>query len=328
MNIITTLAHMKAERGQMTGSVALVPTMGYLHEGHLSLVRRALNDCDNVVVSIFVNPSQFGPKEDFERYPRDEQRDLESIRSLFSPHPRLGRGGRGVRTVFIPSVEEMYPADFDDWVEISGPLTQLLEGAHRPGHFRGVTTVVARLFRVIEPQRAYFGQKDAQQLRVIRRMVEDERLPVEIVPMPTVREPDGLAMSSRNVYLSPHQRQAALALPRALALARRLVMDEGINDAEALRNAIEAALTPHVDAPRRGASTTLSLDYVSISDEQTLEELDIIDRPALVLLAARIGATRLIDNTIVAPKGLPASDELRPPIAADGAALPSPTSDF
>jgi len=315
MKVITTVAHMKAEHGRMAGSVALVPTMGYLHEGHLSLVRRALADCDNVVVSIFVNPTQFGPNEDFERYPRDEKRDLQLLSAILDPPlPRTGEGS-GVRTVFAPSVEEIYPPGFDDWIEVSGPLTERLEGARRPGHFRGVTTVVARLFRIIQPQRAYFGQKDAQQLRVIGRMVEEQRMPVEIVPMRTVREPDGLAMSSRNVYLSPQERKAALALPRNLALARRLVMDEGMTDAEAVCNAIEAALTPRVDAP-------LSFDYVSISDEHTLEELDIIDRPTLVLLAAHVGATRLIDSAVVVPRGMPVPHDLRPLIDGDAAALP------
>jgi len=323
MQIITTVAKMQAKRERIAGSVALVPTMGYLHEGHLSLVRRALADCDNVVVSIFVNPTQFGPSEDFARYPRDEKRDLQLLSAILDPPlPRTGEGA-GVRAVFAPSVEGIYPAGFDYWIEVSGPLTERLEGAHRPGHFRGVTTVVARLFRIIQPQRAYFGQKDAQQLRVIRRMVEEQRFPVEIVPMPTVREPDGLAMSSRNVYLSPQERQAALALPRSLALARRLVMDEGITDAEAVRNAIEAALTPRVDAPRQGASTPLSSDYISISDEQTLEELDIIDRPTLVLLAAHVGATRLIDNTVAVPKGMPVPHDLRPLIDGDAALRPS-----
>ena len=339
MNVIATVAEMTAGRARMTGSVGLVPTMGYLHEGHLSLVRRARADCDHVVVSIFVNPTQFGPNEDLERYPRDEARDLEVLGAILDPPlPRTGEG-LGVRDhlhiVFVPSVEEMYPPGFNGWVEVKGPLTERLEGAHRPGHFRGVTTVVARLFRITRPQRAYFGQKDAQQLRVIRRMVDDQRLPVEIVPMPTVREPDGLALSSRNVYLSPDQRQAALALPRALGLARRVVMEEGVTDAAAVRHAVRNLMEDRVETPRRRVSAPrlegehvppparpealigraehphLDLDYVSISDEQTLEELDTIDRPALVLLAARAGATRLIDNTIVVPKGIAVPEDLR-----------------
>ena len=332
---ITTVAEMQAARERMTGSVGLVPTMGYLHEGHLSLVRRALADCDHVVVSIFVNPTQFSPNEDLERYPRDLNRDLKLLDSVLST--------RHSALAFVPTVDEMYPPGFADWVEVKGAATERLEGAHRPGHFRGVTTVVARLFRIVRPHRAYFGQKDAQQLRVIRRMVQDivrpeeprRSLPtarrgvskdrVEIVPMPIVREPDGLAMSSRNVYLSPEERRAALALPRALSLARRLVLDDGVSDAEAVRIALEDAITPRVETPRRGVSTTLlQLDYVSVSDEKTLEELDTIDRPALILLAARVGPTRLIDNTIVVPKGISVPDDLRPLMDADAARLPWP----
>jgi len=325
MNVITTVATMETERGRLNGTVALVPTMGYLHEGHLSLVRRALDDNDYVIVSIFVNPTQFGPSEDLARYPRDLNRDLsliESVSTLSIQHSAL---------VFIPTAEEIYPPGFDDWVEVSGRLTERLEGAHRPGHFRGVTTVCARLFRITRPHRAYFGQKDAQQLRVIRGMVADIRSAhpealegrVEIVPVPTVREPDGLAMSSRNVYLSSDEREAALALPRALTLARHLVMDEGVTDASDIRKAVELATTSRVETLRRRLSTPrLALDYVSVSDEQTLEELDTIDRPALVLLAARVGATRLIDNTIVVPKDVPTPAELVPLVESDAAVLP------
>jgi len=341
MKIITTVAEMKAERERVKGSVGLAPTMGYLHEGHLSLVRRARADNDSVVVSIFVNPTQFGPNEDFERYPRDEARDLRLLEA------------EGVDIAFVPSIEQMYPPGFDDWIEVRGPLTERLEGAHRPGHFRGVTTVVARLFRIIRPQRAYFGQKDAQQLRVIRRMVAQSVRPealegdVEIVPMPIVRESDGLALSSRNVYLSPAEREAALALPRALALARRLVMEEGVTDADAVRNTVRDSLTQGVrlssrsrqanESPSspllsfesstasqpdtRASKARLELDYVSISDEQTLDELDTIDRPALVLLAARVGTTRLIDNTVVVPKGMPIPGGLGEIVKADAAAL-------
>jgi len=196
MKVIETVAEMEAERARVSGSVGLAPTMGYLHEGHLSLVRRARVDNDCAVVSIFVNPAQFGANEDLERYPRDRERDL-----------RLLRAER-VDAVFVPLVEEVYPPGFDEWVEVSGPLASRLEGAARPGHFRGVATVVARLFRIVHPQRAYFGQKDAQQLRVVRRMTQDLGLPVEIVAMPTVREADGLALSSRNVYLSPEERRS------------------------------------------------------------------------------------------------------------------------
>jgi pantoate--beta-alanine ligase len=331
MTIIAAVAEMQAKRERITGSVGLVPTMGYLHEGHLSLFRRALADNDNVIVSIFVNPTQFGPNEDLDRYPRDLERDITLLDSV---HSALS-GTQHSALAFVPSVEEVYPPGFDDWVEVTGPLTERLEGAHRPGHFRGVTTVVARLFRIVRPHRAYFGQKDAQQLRVIRRMVVEQNLGVEIVPMPTIREPDGLALSSRNVYLSPAERQVALAIPRVLALARRLVMEEGVIDAEAVRAAVHHLLEAPVDASRWNAGAShpeggptpvparpealvgraehprLALDYVSISDEQTLEELETIDRPALVLLAARVGATRLIDNTVVVPKGVRIPDQLQ-----------------
>ena len=308
MKLLTTVAEMQAERAAMTGSVGLVPTMGYLHEGHMSLVRRARDDSDHVIVSIFVNPTQFGPSEDFERYPRDERRDLALLEN------------EGVDIAFVPTVVEIYPPGFDDWVEVKGPLTERLEGAHRPGHFRGVTTVVARLFRIVRPHRAYFGQKDAQQLRVMRRMVVEQSLGVEVVPMPTVREADGLALSSRNVYLSPAEREAAIALPRALGLARRLVMEEGVTDAEAVRRAVcdeVCADASHLDA----RATHLELDYVSIANEQTLEEREKIERPALVLLAARVGSTRLIDNTIVVPKGMAIPEGLRELVEADAAVL-------
>lgn len=262
----------------MTGTVGFVPTMGYLHEGHLSLVRRARSQNDRVIASIFVNPTQFGPNEDFARYPRDRERDLKMLES------------EGTNVVFMPSVEEMYPEGFSDWVEVKGPLAEVLEGAARPGHFRGVATVVARLFRIIRPYRAYFGEKDAQQLRVIRQMVADLSLPVEIVPMPIVREPDGLAMSSRNTYLSQEERQRALILHRALDLAERMVKVEGCRDAEALRKRLAGLISgePGVD-----------LEYVSVADERTLEELQALDRAALVLLAAKVGSTRLIDNTLL-----------------------------
>jgi len=319
MNVISTVAEMEAARARFSGSVALVPTMGYLHEGHLSLVRQAYADNDHVIVSIFVNPAQFGPNEDLARYPRDLDRDLGLLESV---HSELGT--RHSALVFVPSVDEMYPPGFADWVEVHGPLAERLEGAHRPGHFRGVTTVVARLFRIIQPHRAYFGQKDAQQLRVIRRMVADihsarpEALEgdVEIIAMATVRDADGLAMSSRNLYLSPEGREAALALPQALALARHLVTSGGLIDTEKLRQVVRAVLeTPRSARPEalvgRAGRPRLALDYVSVSDEQTLEELETIDRPALVLLAVRIGATRLIDNTIVVPKGMPVPADLR-----------------
>jgi pantoate--beta-alanine ligase len=207
----------------------------------------------------------------------------------------------GVDVVFAPPVDEIYPPGFNDWVEVSGPLTERLEGAHRTGHFRGVTTVVARLFRSIRPHRAYFGQKDAQQLRVVRQMVRDLGLEVEIVPMPIVREPDGLAMSSRNVYLSPEERRAALVLSRSLATASASVAS-GAADADRIRDEVTRQV---------GAEPLVALDYVSVSDEETLAELQRIDRPALILIAARVGSTRLIDNTVVIPPGIPVPENLR-----------------
>ncbi len=297
MNVIRTVTEMIAARAAMTGSVGLVPTMGYLHEGHLSLVRRARADNDRVIVSIFVNPTQFGPGEDLARYPRHEDRDLALLAS------------ERADAVFVPSAEEIYPPGFNEWVEVTGPLTERLEGAHRPGHFRGVTTVVARFFRITRPHRAYFGQKDAQQLHVISRMVRDIHAAhpelvegaVDVVPMPIVRERDGLAMSSRNLYLSPEQRISALVLYRSLALAVRLVRD-GVRDAGEVREAVRGLIS---------SDPNVKLDYASVADEQTLEELDTIDRPALVLLAARVGATRLIDNTILVPAGANLPDRLR-----------------
>jgi len=281
VNVVETVAEMEAERAAMNGRVGLVPTMGALHEGHLSLVRRARAENDKLVVTVFVNPTQFGPKEDFVAYPRDMDRDLRLLEA------------EGVDVVFAPTAEEIYPPGFDEWVEVSGPLTERLEGEFRPGHLRGVTTVVARLFRIVRPQRAYFGEKDAQQLRVVRRMAREQRLPVEVIGLPTVREPDGLAMSSRNAYLSPEERQAALVVPRAIQMGRRLVEEEGVRAAAAVRRAAE-------DLIRR--EPRARIDYVSISDCETLEELTEIDRPALLLLAVRIGATRLIDNVALAPR--------------------------
>ncbi len=250
--------------------------MGYLHEGHLSLVRAAKRENAHTAVSIFVNPAQFGPDEDLARYPRDEARDLALL------------DAEGVDAVFAPPVEEMYPDGFSTYVMVEG-LTQRLEGASRPAHFRGVTTVVAKLFNIVQPERAYFGQKDAQQLAVIRRMVRDLAMPVEVVAMPIVREPDGLAMSSRNVYLSPEDRTAAHVLCLAVSLAERM-FDESERDASRIRSAIEQLLR---------SEPLARIDYMSVADAQTLDELDIIDRTALVSLAVRFGATRLIDNTVL-----------------------------
>lgn len=273
MHVATTVAEMRALRRTMSGDAGFVPTMGYLHEGHLSLVRAARTANPNVVASIFVNPTQFGPGEDFERYPRDEARDL----SLLCDER--------VDVVFMPSVEEMYPDGASTFVEVEG-ITDVLEGAHRPGHFRGVTTVVAKLFNIVQPARAYFGRKDAQQLAVVRKMVRDLRFDIEIVGLPTVREPDGLAMSSRNAYLSPEERKTALVLSKALGRAKER-FDDGIRDAEALRSAMNELL---------GAEPLARVDYVSVANSETLRELKQIDDGALVSMAVRIGNTRLIDN--------------------------------
>lgn len=289
MRTITTVAEMQAARAALAGSVGLVPTMGYLHEGHLSLVRRSVRDNDHTIVSIFVNPTQFGPSEDFERYPRDEERDIDLLRAA------------GADIVFIPTVEEMYPPGFDDWVEVRGPLVERFEGERRPGHFRGVTTIVARLFRIIRPDRAYFGQKDAQQLRVVRRMVKDLALPVQVVAMPIVREPDGLAMSSRNVYLSPEDRAAALVLSRSLRHAEALVA-AGETDARTIEREVAAMIN---------AEPRVALEYAAVTDESTLEEIGTLDRPALLLVLGRVGTTRLLDNAVLIPPGVEASDELR-----------------
>ena len=276
MKVVDTIAAMKAERVRLTGSVGFVPTMGYLHEGHLELVRRARAENLTVIASIFVNPSQFGPQEDFAAYPRDPERDLALLDK------------EGVGVAFMPSAQEIYPEGFSSWVEVEG-ITERLEGESRPGHFRGVTTVVAKLFNIVQPDRAYFGQKDAQQLAVIRKMVSDLNMNLEIVAVPTLREPDGLAMSSRNTHLTPEERKAALVLWKALCLARGH-WEKGQRDAASLRQDMTSLIEREPFA---------SIDYVSIADPETLEELDVIDRPALVSLAVRIGGTRLIDNTML-----------------------------
>ena len=276
MKVIETIADMKRLRQQLAEPVGFVPTMGYLHEGHLSLVRQARVENQSVVISIFVNPTQFGPQEDFSRYPRDLERDLALLEK------------ERTDIVFMPSVTEMYPPQFDSWVDV-GKVTERLEGASRPGHFRGVTTVVAKLFNIVQPTRAYFGQKDAQQAIVIKKMAADLDMNLEIVTVPTVREPDGLAMSSRNTYLNPDERQAALVLYQALTLAQQLYAN-GEKDAEKLRQDMLALINKQPLA---------NVDYVSIADAETLDELDRVNPPALVSLAVKIGKTRLIDNIVL-----------------------------
>jgi pantoate--beta-alanine ligase len=273
MQVVGPIFELRALRQKLSGTVGFVPTMGFLHEGHLALVKRARIENSAVIVSIYVNPAQFGPREDFGSYPRDLNRDLELL------------GGEGVDIVFVPSDDEMYPPEFSSWVDVDN-VTEQLEGASRPGHFRGVTTIVAKLFNVVQPSRAYFGQKDAQQVVVIKRMVADLNMGIEIVVVPTVRESDGLAMSSRNIYLSPGERQAATILFKTLTLARQLSQG-GEEDAEKIRRQMTSLIQKEPLA---------QIDYVSIADSETLEELSSIDRPVLASLAVRIGKTRLIDN--------------------------------
>ena len=277
MQVIHTVAEFKAARGQMAGSLGVVPTMGYLHDGHLSLVRRAAAENDATAVSIFVNPTQFGPNEDFTRYPRDEERDLRLLRVA------------GVGLVFMPAPAEMYPSGATTWVEVLG-VSEVLEGAHRPGHFRGVATVVAKLFNIMQPTRAYFGQKDAQQVVVIRKMAADLNMNLEVVACPTVRETDGLAMSSRNVYLNAEERKAASVLHASLALARTL-WKSGERDASRIRAQMMQLISSETSMAR--------VDYVSIADPRTLMELAAISDGALVSLAVGFGATRLIDNIVL-----------------------------
>ena len=277
--LAATVEEMRALRRRFEGSVGLVPTLGFLHEGHLSLVRAARQRDDHVVVSCFVNPTQFGPGEDYERYPHDPERDL----SLLRPE--------GVDAVFLPAKEEIYPEGDATFVEVAG-MDDILEGAHRPGHLRGVATVVAKLLHIIQPHRAYFGQKDAQQLVVVQRMVRDLHLDIEIVARPTVREPDGLAMSSRNVYLSPQEREAALGLSKALRQAERRFAG-GERDGERLRTAMRELIAQEPLA---------QLDYVSVADVETLQELELVGGAALASLAVRIGNTRLIDNVTLLPE--------------------------
>jgi pantoate--beta-alanine ligase len=253
--------------------VGLVPTMGWLHGGHGSLIERARSENSTVVVSIFVNPRQFGESSDFTRYPRDEARDLAICTAA------------GVDLVFVPSVDEVYPPGFDTVVTV-GAIARPLEGAARPGHFDGVATVVAILFALVGAERAYFGAKDAQQVRVIRRMALDLALPTEVIACPTVREADGLAMSSRNARLSPAARTAAPVVRRALSAARA-AWEAGERSAEALRATMRAVLA---------AESLADVEYVSVADDATLEELDTVDGPALLSLAVRFDDVRLIDN--------------------------------
>lgn len=276
MKQISTVADMRLALSQIQGSVGLVPTMGYLHAGHLALVDRAKRENDVVVATIFVNPTQFGPNEDLTRYPRDLHRDLTNLSAA------------GAEFVFTPSVSEIYPEGSCTYLVVEG-LSDKLEGMSRPGHFRGVATVVAKLFNIIPADRAYFGQKDAQQVVVLKRMVRDMSFRHEIVVVPIVREADGLALSSRNVYLSPEERQSALVLSRTLFMARDLY-ERGERNAREIRSSMRALLE---------TEPMVKPAYVTVSDPETLEELEWVEGKALVALAARVGTTRLIDNILL-----------------------------
>jgi pantoate--beta-alanine ligase len=280
MKIIRTVPEMQSygmRLLQQGNSVGFVPTMGALHEGHLSLVRRARDENDVVVASIFVNPIQFGPKEDLKKYPRALPKDLKMLEKA------------SVDVAFVPSAEAMYPANFTTFIDVPA-MTQMLCGPFRPGHFRGVATVVAKLFNIVQPTRAYFGEKDYQQLRVITRMIEDLKLPVRAIACATVREEDGLAVSSRNRYLSKAEREEAVKLYQMLYLGRELIEQKiMLNPKQLAKRLMQVTAT----IPR------VKIDYISVVDPVTLEPMKHIRRPALLAAAIWIGKTRLIDNVIV-----------------------------
>ena len=276
MNTTTNLSDLRTARASLTGQVGFVPTMGALHAGHLFLVEAARSECDHVIVSIFVNPAQFGPDEDLEAYPIETTRDQKLLEEA------------GVDLLWIPTAEAIYPEDYQTWVTVE-KVSRPLEGITRPNHFKGVTTIVAKLFNAVQPQLAYFGQKDAQQVAVIQRMVFDLNFPIKIVVIPTVRSDDGLALSSRNAYLNDAERQAALVLYKALNSGKALI-DGGEQDADQVRNNMITVLDLEPLALK---------DYVSCADPNSLEELERIKNHALLSLAVRIGSTRLIDNFIM-----------------------------
>ncbi len=288
MRVVSTLEELTALRRSLPEPHGLAPTMGYLHEGHLSLARRARSECASVGVSIFVNPTQFGPGEDLEKYPRDLDRDLALLEPL------------GVDVVWAPPAEEIYPPRFQTYITVE-ELARPLEGRARPHHFRGVATVVCKLFMIFQPQRAYFGQKDGQQVVVVRRMAQDLNLPLQIVVCPTVREFDGLAMSSRNKYLARDERRAASVLFRALQRAKQSY-EAGQREADLLRAEMSRTLAMEPLATE---------EYVSVAQPETLEELPAVDQDALLSLAVRIGRTRLIDNFLL-EKGKWSTGEFTP----------------
>jgi pantoate--beta-alanine ligase len=278
MKIAATISEMRTLRKELPEPVGFVPTMGYLHDGHISLVRAAKeHGCASVVVSIFVNPSQFGPSEDLDKYPRDLERDKELLTAA------------GVDLLFLPTSDMMYPQGYQTWVTVE-EVSQPLEGSMRPGHFRGVATVVAKLFNIVQPQQSFFGQKDAQQAAVLQRMVRDLNFPLEMVICPTRREDDGLAMSSRNTYLTPEQRQKAVVLNRSLMTAKS-AYEKGERDATRLRQAVLDVLQ---------AEPLADVQYVSVADAESLQELEgNTDRKLLISMAVYFGKTRLIDNLLL-----------------------------
>lgn len=276
MKTAVTLEELSQARTELSEPIGLVPTMGFLHEGHLSLVRRAREESVSVVATIFVNPTQFGPQEDLSTYPRDVPRDLEMLEAA------------GTDLVWLPTAEVMYPLGYQTWVTVE-EVTKPLEGAQRPGHFRGVATVVAKLFNGVRPHKAYFGQKDAQQVVVIQQLTCDLSYPIDIVVCPIVREPDGLAMSSRNSYLKRAERQAATVLYRSLSAAQK-AFAAGERDVGQLRELVAEMIA---------AEPLAKLQYVSCAHPQTLEELDKVSGRALLSMAVYVGATRLIDNLIL-----------------------------
>ena len=318
MNVVHTIDQCRQTRAQY-GHLALVPTMGALHAGHMALIAEAKKRAPHVAVSIFVNPTQFGPKEDFTKYPRPLEADLAKCREA------------GIDFVFNPSVEEMYPpagkelpvasyqlpekakpetpSPTGNWQLTTGnldviidlpQLTSVLEGKHRPNHFRGVCQVVAKLFNILRPDLAVFGQKDFQQLRVLSAMTEALNWPITIVPVPTVREPDGLALSSRNQYLSPDERQRALAIPRALFAAAAEVK-KGIRQTNRLIATMQKILLDVGSPTSALGKIPVSIDYIAAVDPQSLKPAEVVDKPTVLAVAARVGLTRLIDNVVVSP---------------------------
>lgn len=284
MRVITTVQEMVDERSRWAGStkIGFVPTMGYLHEGHLSLVRQGRKENNKLLASIFVNPAQFGPHEDLGKYPHDLPHDLRMLETL------------GVDVAFVPTTEEVYPPGFVTYIDPIGPLAEEAEGKSRPGHFRGVATVVLKLFQIVRPGQAYFGQKDAQQVAVITRMVTDFNLPIELRILPTIRERDGLAMSSRNAYLDPQERAAATVLYRALQAGRRAFEAHPKERPLAVTQAMTQAV---LEEPRA------QLEYAEVRDPNSFTRLEELHVPALLLIAARVGPARLIDNFLLRPDG-------------------------